>query len=327
MGASPRSAVPYPCIARKRNSGREGSGGEVGWHAAARLAARQHGVVSRAQLRRLRLSEEAIDWATATGRLHLLFRGTYAVGHAGVARHGRLLAATLACGPGAVVSHGTAAQLLGFRDFVPEEVDVIAAVEAGRKIPGICRRHVPAPLPHEVRVHAGVPCTGPSRTIVDLAGILREPALRAAIEGAKVEGMLDVPEIDAILACSRRRGSRTLRLVLEDWRRYPSQIRVRSRLEAKLLVLLTRWGLPIPRCNTKLRLGDRRYELDFLWPDHRLVVETDGGCYHGHPVAQARDSARNRALRAAGYEVRRLTWDDLVDRPEASLGEIARLLV
>jgi very-short-patch-repair endonuclease len=277
-------------------------------------------------MRQLRLGEEAIDWASETGRLHSLFHGTYAVGHAGVSRHGRLLAATLACGAGAVVSHGTAAELLGFRDFVPEDVDVIAAVEAGRKIPGIWRRHVPAPLPDEVRIHEGVPCTGPSRTLVDLAGILGEPALRKAIEGAKVEGMLDVAEIDAILARCRRRGSRTLRPLLDDWRRYPSEIRVRSRLEAKLLPLLTRWGLPIPRVNSKLRLGAKRYELDFLWPDQRLVVETDGGRYHGNPVAKARDSARNRALRAAGYEVRRLTWADLVDRPEACLAEISRLL-
>jgi very-short-patch-repair endonuclease len=283
-------------------------------------------VVSRGQLRRLGLGRPGIEQGIVAGRLYPLFHGTFAVGHAGVTRHGRLLAATLACGPGAVVSHGTAAELLGFREFVPAEVDVIAAVEVGRKIPGICRRHVPPPGLGEVRVHAGVPCTGPSRTIVDLAGILREPVLRSAIEEAKVEGMLVVPEIDAILAGPRRRGSRTLRAILDDWRRYPAELRVRSRLEAKLLPLLTCRGLPIPRVNTKLRLGEKRYEIDFLWPEHRLVVETDGGRYHGHPVARARDSARNRALRAAGYEVRRLTWEDLVDRPEATLAELARLL-
>jgi very-short-patch-repair endonuclease len=216
--------------------------------------------------------------------------------------------------------------LLGFREFVPEEVDVIAPVEVGRKIPGICRRHVPPPLPAEVLVHEGVPSTGPSRTIVDLAGILDEPALRGAIEQAKVEGKLFVAEIDSILTGPRRRGSRMLRLVLEDWRRYPSSIRVRSRLEAKLLPLLTRRGLPIPRCNQKISVDGQRFEIDFLWADHRLVVETDGGKYHGNPVAQARDSRRNRALRAAGFEVRRLTWDDLVAQPRATLDEISRLL-
>jgi very-short-patch-repair endonuclease len=297
-----------------------------GWRAVGLRAARQHGVVSHPQLLALGISRQAVKNAVASGRLYPLFHGTYAVGHAGVTRHGRLLAATLACGPGAVVSHGTAAELLGFRDFVPDEVDVIAPVEAGRKIPGICRRHVPSPASREVRVHAGVPCTGPSRTIVDLAGILREPALRRAIEAAKVEGMLIVPEIDAILAGPSRRGAPLLRAILDDWRRYPAEIRVRSRLEAKLLPLLTRRGLPIPRVNTRLRIGAKRYELDFLWSEHRLVVETDGGRYHGHPVAQARDSARNRALRAAGYEVRRLAWEDLVDRPESTLAEIARLL-
>jgi very-short-patch-repair endonuclease len=292
----------------------------------ARLAGVQHGVVSRTQLRALGLGEDVIDRATSSTRLHPLFHGTYAVGHANVSRNGRLLAATLACGPGAVVSHGTAAELLGIREFVPEEVDVIAAVEAGRKISGIRRWHVPPPRPGEVRVHEGVPCTGPSRTIVDLAGVLGEPALRGAIEGAKVAGMLDVAEIDAILAGRRRRGSRSLRLVLDDWRRYPAEIRVRSRLEAKLLPLLTRRGIPIPRVNHKLGVGAKRYELDFLWPEHRLVVETDGGRYHGNPFARARDSERNRALRAAGYEVRRLSWSDLVDRPAATLAEISRLL-
>jgi very-short-patch-repair endonuclease len=283
-------------------------------------------VVSREQLRQLGLSRAEIEQGIASGRLYPLFHGTFAVGHANVGRHGRLLAATLACGAGSVVSHGTAAELLGFREFVPEEVDVIAPVEVGRKIPGICRRHVPPPLPAEVWIHEGVPSTGPSRTLVDLAGILDEPALRGAIEQAKVEGKLFVAEIDSILTGPRRRGSRMLRLVLEDWRRYPSSIRVRSRLEAKLLPLLTRRGLPIPRCNQKIGVDGQRFEIDFLWADHRLVVETDGGKYHGNPVAQARDSRRNRALRAAGFEVRRLTWDDLVAQPRATLDEISRLL-
>jgi very-short-patch-repair endonuclease len=283
-------------------------------------------VVARGQLRGLGLSEEAIKQGIESGHLFPLFHGTFAVGHANVSRQGRLLAATLACGAGSVVSHATAANLLGFWEFVPDQIDVIAPVEAGRKLPGIRRRHVPPPFPAEVRVHERVPTTGPSRTIVDLAGVLDEPSLRAAVEGAKVEGMLFVAEIDAILAGRRRRGGPRLRAILEDWRRYPSNLRVRSRLEAKLLPLLTRRGLPIPRVNEKLQIGERRYEIDFLWPAQRLVVETDGGRFHGHPVAQGRDSRRNRALRGAGYRVRRLTWGDLAERPGASLDEIARLL-
>ena len=278
-------------------------------------------------MRRLAMTEESIDWALGTGRLHPLYHGTFAVGHANVGRHGRLLAATLACGPGSVVSHGTAAELLGLWDFVPEEVDVIAPIEAGRKIPGIHRRHAPPPPARERGTRYGVPCTSPSRTLVDLAGILDERSLRGVIEQAAVERMLVVPEVDAILACGRRRrGAPMLRQILADWRRYPTRIRVRSRLEAKLLPLLTRRGLPIPRCNERVRAGGRQYEIDFLWPEHRLVVETDGGRYHGNPVAQARDSTRNRHLRAAGYQVRRLTWSDLVDRPAPTLDELARIL-
>lgn len=272
------------------------------------------------------MTDEAIDWAVQTGHLYPLFHATFAVGRASVGRRGHLLAATLACGPGSVVSHGTAAELLGLWDFRPEEVDVIAPIEAGRKIPGVRRRHVPPPSDSEKGRSDGVPCTSPSRTIVDLAGIVGEQSLRGLVEQAAVERILVVAEIDAILATRRRRGAPLLRAILADWRRYPAGLRVRSRLEAKLLPLLTRRGLPIPRCNEKTRVGGKRYELDFLWPEHRLVVETDGGRYHGNPVAQARDSARNRALRAAGYEVRRLTWSDLLDRPAATLDEIAGLL-
>lgn len=165
-------------------------------------------MVSRGQLRRLGLNDDVIHKAIASGRLYPLFHGTFAVGHANVGRHGRLLAATLACGAGSVVSHATAARLLGFWEFEPDAIDVIARVEAGRKAPGIRRRHVPPPLPVEIRIHEGVPTTGPSRTIVDLAGILDEPSLRGAIEEAKVEGMLFVAEIDAILAGTRGAGAR-----------------------------------------------------------------------------------------------------------------------
>jgi len=117
-----------------------------------------------------------------------------------------------------------------------------------------------------------------------------------------------------------------LRLVLDDWRRYPAKIRLRSPLEARLLPLLTQWDVPIPRINERLAVGGERFELDFLWPGHRLVVETDGGKYHGNPFAQARDSHRNQVLRGAGYEVRRLSWHDLDERPSAVRGELRRLL-
>lgn len=173
-----------------------------------------------------------------------------------------MLAAVLACGKGAVVSHGSAAFLLGLWESEPRAIHVIAANELGRKIPGIHRHHVPPPLGKEVVVHEAIPCASPSRIIVDLAGTVGDASLRRTIEQAAVLQMLDVAEIDAILSGSRRRGSRRLRGILEDWRRY-SRVRLRSRMEAKLLPLLSQRDLPIPSCNELLRIDGQSFEIDF----------------------------------------------------------------
>jgi very-short-patch-repair endonuclease len=97
-------------------------------------------------------------------------------------------------------------------------------------------------------------------------------------------------------------------------------------MEARLLPLLTRYSLPVPKVNEVITIAGEPFEVDFLWPRRRLCVETDGGAYHDHPVAQARDSHRNRMLRTAGYDVRRLVWDDLEKRPNATMQELTRLL-
>jgi hypothetical protein len=136
------------------------------------LAARQHGVVARRQLRELGLSEGAITAQAAAGRLHPVFHGTYAVGHGAISRRGEMLAAVMSCGEGAVVSHGSAAELLGLWERRGALIDVIAPNRLGRRIDGVRRRFVRPPGPRETGIHDGVPCTAPSRTIVDLAGIL-----------------------------------------------------------------------------------------------------------------------------------------------------------
>jgi very-short-patch-repair endonuclease len=255
-----------------------------------------------------------------------VFHGVFAVGHEHLTVNGRMLAATLACGEGTVVSHGSAAWMLGLSTRRPREVEVIAPVEAGRKIAGIRRRFVPVPVGGEVWRRNGVPLTSPARTIVDCAGTSDARDLAGLIEGASVEGLLDVVAIDRVLDGPRRRGTRQLLRAIAPWRRYRRGIKIRSRMEAKLLPLLTEAALPIPQTNAKLRLGGKAYEVDFLWREQKLVVETDGGRFHDNPAAGDRDSARNHALAQAGYHLPRLGWEDLRDRPEATMREIARLL-
>jgi very-short-patch-repair endonuclease len=236
-----------------------------------------------------------------------------------------LLAATLACGEGTVVSHGTAAWLLGLGASPPKEIDVIAPVEAGRKIAGIRRRFVPCPFGAEVWRRDGVPVTSPARTIVDYAG-LDPQGLAGIVEQAAVLGLLNVVAIDRVLDGPRRRGTRRLLRVLEPWRRYRPGIKIRSRMEAKLLPLLTEARLPIPQTNARLRVGAGVFEVDFLWRHQKLIVETDGGRFHDNPAAGARDSSRNRALVGAGYRILRLGWEDLRDRPDATMIELRSLL-
>ena len=307
-------------MAGKRNSSRG-----VWWRVAG-IAEAQLGVISRQQLRELGFSDAGIDDAVGRGRLQLIFRAVFGVGHGPLSVHARLLAATIACGNGSVVSHGTAAWLLGLRDWQPLDINVIAPVERGRKIDGVRRRFVPPPGPEEIEVRAGVPTTNPSRTIVDNAGILGRMAMADLIEEAANRRILAVPGIDRILDGPPRRNARRLLHQLEPWRRYKPDIHIRSRMEAKLLPLLTQWSLPIPETNAGLAIGEDHFEIDFLWRRQRVAVETDGRETHDNPRAGARDSDRNRALIGAGFQVRRIGWEELRDRPHAVMAELRALL-
>jgi very-short-patch-repair endonuclease len=308
-------------MARKRNSGSEK------WLEVDALAGRRHGVVTRARLEGLGFTDAAIEHGVATGRLHPLFPAVFAVGHPRVGVHGRMLAAVFACGEGTVVSHGTAAALLGFWDYRPALIDVIAPGQSGRKIDGICRHHVPCPIPEEMDVRDGIPCTSPARTVVDLAGSIGERSLRSTVEKAAVLGMLDVAAIDSAMARGRRRGSPLLRAVLEDWRGLSGPIRLRSPLEARLLAMIAAHGLPTPLCNQRVTVGTgRRIEVDFLWEDRQVVVEADGRAFHGHPVAASRDYRRDRALARAGYRVQRVTWTQLEREPDETMAALRRIL-
>jgi very-short-patch-repair endonuclease len=271
------------------------------------------------------LTDESISRAITRSVLHVIFPSVYGVGHRYLTSSAPLLAATLACGPGSVVSHGTAAWLYGLSSWRPEEIDVIAPVEAGRKIAGVRRRFVPLPEGREVWRRIGVPVTSPARTIVDCAG--SDPkGVAGMVEQAAVLSLLDVVAIDRVLDGPRRRGTKQLRRVLEPWRRYRPGIKLRSRMEAKLLPLLTEAALPIPQTNVRLRAGRKTYEVDFLWRAEKIVVETDGGRFHDNPAAAARDSDRNRALTAAGYLIPRLGWEDLRDRPDRTVAELTHHL-
>lgn len=294
--------------------------------AIAAQAERQHGVVSRHQLRKLGLTDDMIDDAAGVGRLYRIFRGAYAVGHRNVGRSGWMLAAVFACGDRAVVSHGSAAELLGLWDAKPTLVHVIGPNQAGRKIDGIRLHRVSLPGSGEVTRVDGIPCTNAARTLVDLAGSVGTRSLRRLVEQAAVLQRLDIAGVDRALARSRRRGAPQLRAILDDWRSLEGSSVLRSVFEARLLAALLAAGLPHPQCNVTLRIDGRSLEVDLLWREQRVVVEADGKRTHATSAAFQRDRWRDQILASAGYRTARVTWSQLEDEPVAVVNRIARML-
>lgn len=238
-----------------------------------------------------------------------------------------MLAAVLACEKGTVLSHGSAAELLGLWEKQLPVVHVIPPDWSGRKIDGIRWHRVRLPDASEIEIRNGIPCTTVSRTLVDMAGWLGWSSMRRLVEQAAILRELDVEEIDRILSLGRRRGAPRLRRILAPWRATREERPVvRSRLEARLLPLLIEEGLPAPRTNVKLRVDGHRFEVDLLWDEQRLAIETDGEETHDTRVAFQRDRKRDQILTAAGYRTSRVTWEQMRDEPNAVINRIARML-
>lgn len=278
--------------------------------ATAELAAAQHGVVARAQLERLGLSSAAIGRRVDACRLHRVHRGIYAVGHPLLTAEGRLMAAVLACGDGAVLSHRSAASLLALRPSATARVDVTVPSRGGRKPRAGIAVHRPKSLPAEhLTRHHGIAVTTPARTLVDLAAVVDQASLRRAVDRAETLRLFDLRAVQAVLDLDpRRAGSRALVEILGLG---TSAALTRSELEDRFLELCAAERIERPIVNA--RVGP--YEVDFLWPRHRLVVETDGHRHHGTRDAFERDRARDARLVVAGYRVLRFTFRQVTREP------------
>jgi len=265
------------------------------------------------------LSDDQIDSWVRNGRIHRIFRGVYAVGSAAINERGRIAAALLASGPGAVVSHRSAAFLLGIGERSPRVIDLITTTKGGHEIDGIRVHGVAYPERHELVRVRGIVCTNVARTVVDLAGVYGDDGLRKTFERAAAGKALDLGAIEATLAgAGKRRGAPALRRVIEEWRPVAETARyatVRSLFEAKLLPLIAASGLPMPRVNAPVRTAERVLEVDLLWPDERFVVEADSRLHHATEVAFERDRRRDLELHAVAHDVLRVTWKQVENEP------------
>jgi Transcriptional regulator, AbiEi antitoxin/Protein of unknown function (DUF559) len=263
----------------------------------ARTAARQHGVVSYAQLGAAGLDKSAIERRVRAGRLHRVHRGVYAVGHTAPNQEAEWMAAVLACGGDAVVSHRSGAVLWGLLWACSEPVHVSVPRVGGKAKRRGIQVHRSSTLSSTVTTRRhGIPVTKPARTIDDLRGSVSERELRRAIRQA---GVLGLPL-----------GS------------HVEPDRTKSDLELDFLALCRRHGIPAPEVNVKVD----GVEADFLWRDANLVVETDGYVYHRGEVAFQDDHARNLHFRLRGYEVLRLGEAQVSTEPTAVAAALRRRL-
>jgi very-short-patch-repair endonuclease/predicted transcriptional regulator of viral defense system len=286
------------------------------------LATRQHGVVALWQLLALGFSARAVGRRVESGRLHRLHRGVYAVGHRRITQRGRWMAAVFACGPGALLSHRSAAHLRDLRSWSPGIVEVVTAQKVRRR-PGI-RPYLTSFLNAGDRdIVDTIPCTSLACTLLGLAAVDPE-SLDGAVAAAEQRSILDLGAVDELLRrAPRRAGVRALRKALVGitaefaW--------TRSELERRFLALCRQATVPRPRVNAWIEVPGDGFEVDFSWPELRLIVETDGHGSHGDRRAFEEDRRRDQLLVAAGWRVVRFTWHQVFDDP-ASVVAVLRTL-
>jgi len=265
------------------------------------LTRRQRGVVSASQLRDLGLGPNALERRVRQGWLRRVHRGVYAVGHAPLTFTGRCWAARLATD--GVLSHRTAAALWDLLPPPSGALDVTTPRGAETRA-GIRVHRSRTAL--DVEERDGLAVTTVDRTLVDLADLLTPHRLERVVHRAEELRLLDA---SALRAPGRR--TRHLRSALATLATADPDV-TRSELEERFLALVAEHGLPRPRANARLH----GHEVDFLWPAQRLVVETDGAAAHLTPTAFERDRRRDATLLAAGHQVVRLTWRQVVQEPD-----------
>jgi very-short-patch-repair endonuclease len=277
----------------------------------ARLAAKQSGRVSRAQLTHLGVADATVNRWLRQGYLHRLLPRVYAVGHPGRSTEGDLFAAVLYAGPDAMLSHATAAWWMGLVDRRPSEIHV-STPRRCRSLPGICihRRRSAERVWHD-----DLPVTTVARTLLDYVATAPWPRLRRALANADYRRMLDLGALDAELRPGRQ-GAARLRAALEQHR--PELARARSDLEVACFELWERARLPLPKLNARLH----GWTVDFYWPERRLVVEVDGVGNHRSPAQIRRDRRMDQQLRAHGLTVLRYSDEQVTDQGPALAGEI-----
>ncbi len=286
--------------------------------ALAELARRQWGVLSLAQLAALGVTRSGVTRRIESGRLRRVHRGVYAIGGAALPREGRHLAAVLACGPGAVLSHTSAAVHWGLLSYDAPKPHVTTA-KSRQGAPGIRLHRTRSLDAQDTTHHRGIPTTTVPKTMLDIAAYAPIHHLEHALGQAERLQLYDHRAITDVLdRHAGRRGAAALRRATAE-----DPVFTRSELERRFCALCRRAGLPQPLVNATVEdLDHHPHEVDFYFPAYRLVVETDGWDTHRTRHAFERDRAKDAALIATGYIVLRFTKRQISYDPETVAARI-----
>jgi very-short-patch-repair endonuclease/predicted transcriptional regulator of viral defense system len=289
----------------------------------AEMARQQHGVVTREQLLELGMGSHAVGDRVHRGLLQAVHRGVYVLGGSRPTVDARRMAAVLACGPSAVLSHRSAARLWDVFPYEPGRIEVSWSAAGRTKHDGILLRQARL-FPDEVEELDGIPVTAIFRTIFDLAAVVSQREVERAFHETEVKqltGRVSLPQL--LRRHPGRRGAATVRSILASREPVGSS---QNDFEELFVAFLDEHRLPRPRLNATISIRGRFLKPDCMWEDQRLLVELDGRAVHGTDKAFEGDRQRDRVLLAEGWRSTRVTWRQLRDEPAAIAADLREML-
>lgn len=282
--------------------------------AIAELTARQLHVVTARQLIDSGLSRHQVARRVQAGALRPLHPGVFMTVGGRPTFEQRALAAALACGPGAFVSHAAAAALWGLSEVKPPRIDVTVPMPRDPRVRDVVVHRSKLFGPVEQTRKDPFPIARPARALIDLAGVTDRPPLELAVDEALRRGLVSVASLDAYASHPSRRklpGSGRLRELIADRAHGVPE----SVLETKTLQLIRRYGLPEPQRQYVATLNGRTVRFDFAYPELLLAIEVYGRAPHSTPERWQSDHERDNAIEFSDWKVLKFTWADVTSRP------------
>jgi predicted transcriptional regulator of viral defense system len=311
--------------AGRRAAGRRALDGDA---ALVALGLEQHAVFDLDQLRDLGFSARCVQRRTDKSRLHRIYQAVYSLVPAELlSRDGRFMAAVLASGPGSAISHGSAGVHLDLRPSARAIINITVSSRSPRRHRGIVIHRSITLADQDIALVRNVPCTTVARTLFDLADVVHRRALERAFDRAEQLEQFDLRKInDQIARNAHRAAAPKVRALLAE--HYVGSTATDSDFEDRLIPLIYAAGLPLPQTQAYIVLEDGEPALrrDFVWPDQRVNVETDGERFHRTRQAFERDRRNDQRLASAGWRIIRITWNQLEREPDRIIATIARLL-